>query len=374
MIVSATTGFIKGFLLHDIELLQKFGYQVHCAANSKNSTSFDAEEFFKTQKVTFHNIEFSSVSPFSRFTIKSAKQIKKLLKKEKFDVIHCHTPIAGIIVRIMAASYRKKGCKIIYTTHGLAFPKGSGIKEKLVYGMVELLGSALSDAIITINNEDFCMVKKMLCKKVYYINGVGVQTSKYHNVKIDRALYREKIGVGETDIMVLSVGELSDRKNHQIIIKALAELNDPQFVFVICGKIMTKSDAYENLVKLANELNVKVKFLGFRTDIPEITHCADIAVLPSKREGLGLAGIEALASGIPVVGSRVQGIKDYVIDGKTGFLCSPTNHCEFSEKIKMLSNPNLRESMRNNCIKKAEEFSVQVSWKQMEDIYIDMLN
>ena len=105
---------------------------------------------------------------------------------------------------------------------------------------------------------------------------------------------------------------------------------------------MTNFGTYDFLKKYAEEKNVRVKFLGFRKDIPELNKCADIAVLPSLREGLGLAGIEALASGVPVIGSRVQGIKDYVIDGKTGYLCSPLNADEFADKIKLLSDVNLR--------------------------------
>lgn len=374
LVVAATTGFIKGFLMHDIELLQKMGYEVHCAANPKNSTSFNAEEFFPCFDVVFHRLEFSSASPLSKGTMIAAKQFKKLIREYNFDLIHCHTPIVGAIVRLQSLYYRKKGCKVIYTTHGLAFPKGSSLKSRILYGGIEWLCSGVSDAIITINQEDFCTMKKMLCKNVFYINGVGVDTSRYHNVNIDRSQYRNSIGVKDNDIMVLSVGELSSRKNQQIIIKAIAQINDPRYVFVICGKVMTGNVAYESMVELAKKLEVKVIFLGFRQDIPEITHCADICVLPSKREGLGLAGIEALASGIPVIGSNVQGIKDYIIDGKTGYLCSPVSCHEFAEKIKLLSDFELRISMREHCVTKAEEFNINTSWKQMEKIYSEVLN
>jgi glycosyltransferase involved in cell wall biosynthesis len=169
------------------------------------------------------------------------------------------------------------------------------------------------------------------------------------------------------------VGELSERKNHRVIIEALSKLEDERYVFLICGKAMTNFGTYDFLKKYAEEKNVRVKFLGFRKDIPELNKCADIAVLPSLREGLGLAGIEALASGVPVIGSRVQGIKDYVIDGKTGYLCSPLNADEFADKIKLLSDVNLRRSMKNACIDKAEEFRMDISHKQMSEIYEQLL-
>ncbi|MFQ9516362.1 MAG: glycosyltransferase family 4 protein [Eubacterium sp.] len=374
LVVSATAGFIKGFLINDMKLLQNMGYEVHCAANADSVTTFAADQFFPEIGILFHQIDFSSTSPISKKSIDAYKQIRKLVKEFQFDVIHCHTPIAGAIVRIAAAKYRRKGCKIIYTTHGLTFPKGSSLKSRMIYGSVEWICSWISDGIITINKEDFGQMKKMKCKNVFYINGVGVDTQKFHNVAIDREEYREKIGVKKEDIMILSVGELSPRKNHQIVIKSLAELKDGRYVFVICGKVMVGAGTYEYLKKLSEEFNVRVIFLGFRSDIPEICHCADIAVLPSLREGLGLAGIEALASGVPVIGTDIQGIKDYVVDGKTGYLCPAMDEKVIADKITLLSDAKIREDMRENCIKKAEEFSTSVSFGQMEQIYKKLLN
>ena len=126
--------------------------------------------------------------------------------------------------------------------------------------------------------------------------------------------------------------------------------------------------------KYAEEKEVRVIFLGFRKDIPEINRCADIAVLPSLREGLGLAGIEALASGVPVVGSDIQGIKDYVVDGETGYLCAPTDVDAFAEKIKLLSDREVRASMQKACVEKAEEFRLEISHQQMADIYKTLLS
>ena len=269
---------------------------------------------------------------------------------------------------------RKRGCVVVYTTHGLTFPKGSSLKTKIVYGSVEWFCSWMTDGIITINWEDYAQMKKMRCKNVYHINGVGVDTSRYHECQIDRETYRKSLGLSENDIAILEVGELSTRKNHKVIIDALEKLADQRYVFLICGKAMSNLGTYDFLKKYAVEKNVRVIFLGFRKDIPEINRCADIAVLPSLREGLGLAGIEALASGVPVVGSDVQGIKDYVVDGETGYLCAPTDADAFAEKIKLLSDREVRSSMQKACVEKAEEFRLEISHQQMTDIYKNLLD
>lgn len=375
LIVTSTAGFAKSFLFHDMQLLQSMGYEVHCAANKIGTMTFNVDEFFPNNNVTFHHVDFSTSSPLGKQTRDSYKQIKALLKEQNFDVIHCHTPIVGAVVRLAARRYRKKGCRVLYTTHGLAFPKGADFKSKLIYGTTEKVCARWSDAIITINRADCEMMQKTACKNVFRINGVGVDTKRYHEVELDRDAYRAELGVSPEDTMVLSVGELSPRKNHRVIIRALAELNDPKYVFVICGKVMVGCGTHKMLQELAAELGVRVIFLGFRSDIPQVTHCADIAVLPSIREGLGLAGIEALACGVPVIGTAVQGIMDYVVDGETGFLCrDPHSAVEFADRIKELSDPALRARMRAACVEKAEEFSTEVSWQQMEDIYRKILS
>ena len=107
--------------------------------------------------------------------------------------------------------------------------------------------------------------------------------------------------------------------------------------------------------------------------IPALPSWAALAGLPAGREGLGLAGIEALASGVPVVGSNVQGIKDYVIDGQTGYLCSPRDADAFADKIQLLSDKEARFSMRKACVEKAEEFRLDISHQQMKNIYKNLL-
>lgn len=370
LIITSTAGFARGFLLHDMLLLRQKGYEVHCAANAKNVATFSVEELFSSLEITFHQIDFSPRSPLSKENLLAAKQVRTLLYSGGFDFIHCHTPVVGAIVRIVAAPlWFAKKTKIAYTTHGLAFHKKGKFKDKIMYGGIEWLCGLLCDAVITINHEDCAMMKRLKKRNVFHINGVGVDVNRFTNCDIDRSEYRQSLGVSDDEIMVLSVGELSERKNHQVIIKALAELKNEKYVFVLCGKVMEGNGTYAQLQSLTEELGVRTIFLGFRRDVPEITNCADIAILPSLREGLGLAGVEALASGVPVIGSDVQGIKDYVIDGETGFLCDPMNHHQIAEQIKILSDEQLRKQMRSSCIEKSGEFSTDVSYKQMSDIY-----
>ena len=191
---------------------------------------------------------------------------------------------------------------------------------------------------------------------------------------INRDDYRNKLGIGKDDFLILAVGELSNRKNHQIVIKALAESKITNAVFMICGNAMTSANTRNKLKEMAKELKVDLRLMGLRDDIPQICKCANIGVMPSTREGLGLSGIEMLAAGIPVVASNVHGIVDYIVDGEDGYLCAPDDEHAFAQAIIKLNNEEKRKSMANKCISIARKFDKVYSYKKMRDIYEELLS
>lgn len=370
LIVTALAGFIRSFLTQDIEMLQEMGYEIYCAANKEHPGNEGIEEYFQEHDVKFYQIDFSSNKPFSKETLKAYKQLKKIIEREKFDVIHCHTPIAGAITRWVSRNKRKNGTKVIYTTHGFYFHKGASKKSWIIFGTIERFMSRFCDAIITINNEDFNNAKTMHCKNVYHINGVGVDINKFKNVQINREEYRKSIGVDNSDIMILSIGELSKRKNQKVVVEAIAELNNPNLIFVHCGNAMNREATTEEIKQIAKEKNVRIKLLGLRKDIPEICHCADIGTISSTREGLGLAGIEMIASGLPIVASNVHGIVDYVQDGVNGFLANPYSIEDFKKGINELISGKLKKEYISDSVL---EFDKNKSFKQVKSIYKKIL-
>lgn len=362
------------FLWDDIDIYNKLGYKVYAVAdNSKNESH--TLKIMQKKNVTFIDAKIDGKMPFTMNNIRYFQTIKRLMKQLHFDVVHCHTPIVGLLVRYAARKYRKHGTKVIYTTHGLAYTHLSSKKEYLIYHAIESFASRFCDAIITINKEDFENAKKLKCKNIYHINGVGVDTSKYKSVNIDRDEYRKKIGVATDKILILAIGELSHRKNHIVIVKALSKIKDKEkYVFAICGREMTSGGTGQEIRNLSKELGVNTLFLGFRRDIPEVIKCADIGVMPSIREGLGLSGIEMMCQGIPVVGSDVQGIKEYVINKETGYLCNPFDVKAFTDGIMSLSSKKVRKDMASNCKQIVNKFDKSISIEQRKQIYKDLLN
>lgn len=378
LIVASVVSFIEWFNKENVEYLKNdLKCEVHIACNFDYMEDTNVERTKKyinkitDEGVILHNILFAR-SPFGKGNKQAYKQLKKLINEEHFDLVHCHTPTVSIMTRLAAKKARKQGTVVMYTCHGFHFHKAAPLKNWILYYPVEKMLSRNCDYIVTINREDFSRARKFHCKNVRYIPGVGVDLTKIKNIKIDKSEKRKSIGIPSDKILILSVGEMIERKNHEVIIRALGKLKDPNIYYAIAGKGPLK----EYLENLAKKMCIedRVLFLGFRTDIYELYHIADISAFPSKIEGLGLAGIEAMAAGIPIVSSNVHGILDYVVDGETGYAVAPNDVEGFANAIKKLAdNSELRVAMKDKCIKAVEPFDLKNALKAMWDIYKEIL-
>ena len=378
LIVASVVSFIEWFNKENVDFLHNtLGCEVHIACNFDYMNDTDVErtrkytERIKNDGIHIHNIRFAR-SPFSSKNIKAYKELKRLIGSERFDLIHCHTPAVSFMTRIAARKARKQGTVVMYTCHGFHFHNSSSKKNWLLYYPAEKFLSRFCDYIVTINKEDFNRAKTFHCKNVRYIPSVGVDINRIKELKIDKAAKRKEIGVPEDKILVISAGELIERKNHEVIIRALGKLQDPDIYYAIAGK----GPLLDRLKQVSAEVGIadRVLFLGFRTDVFELYHAADISAFPSKIEGLGLAGVEAMAAGIPLVSSNVHGILDYVIDGKTGYAVPPNDIDGFASALEKLAHdPALRESMRQNCLDAVEPFELSNALNVMWDIYKEIL-
>ena len=378
LIVASVISFIEWFNKENVDFLSKeLGCEVHIACNTDYMEDTDIDrtvayiERIKSEGVIVHNIPFDR-SPFGRSNLTAYKMLKKLINENRFDLIHCHTPAASVYTRLAARKTRRNGTVVMYTCHGFHFHNASSKKYWILYYPVERFLSRFCDYIVTINKEDFQRAQTFHSKNVRYIPGVGVDLSEIQNTRIDKKEYKTSIGLPENAVMILSLGELIERKNHEVIIKALSRLERTDVYYVIGGKGPLK----EHLTAAAGSLGVgeRVLFLGFRNDVPKLCNAADIGAFPSKTEGLGLAGIELMAAGIPLVSSNVHGIVDYVKDGVTGFACSPDDADAFAGAInKLLEHPELREKMREACIEAVKPYDIGNAVCAMQKIYREVL-
>lgn len=313
-------------------------------------------------------------SPFEFFkNYRAYKQINKIIEENGIEYIHCNTPVGGMLGRLAGRKCKVK--KVIYQVHGFHFYKGCPLINKLIYYPIEWFLSRFTDAIITINHEDFVAAQKFELKnqgKAYYVHGVGIDTKEYQNVVVDKLCKRKEINVSEDDFVLLSVGRLDANKNNKVLIKAVAEANNPVLKLVLCGDGEERS----MLEELAKSLGIEsqIIFLGNRTDMKEIYSVADCLVMASFREGLSRTIMEAMSAGLPCIVSNIRGNVDLIENGVNGYLCDVEDYIEFSEAINTIFlNNTIKEKMSQANLKKIKDYDVSVVEKEIKDIYAELL-
>lgn len=375
LMLASVASMIDQFNMPNIELLQEMGYEVHVACNFEKGSTCTDEKVLELKKklkqlhVRFFQIDFERNVMKLNQDLKAYKQVLKLARKYHYTFIHCHSPIGGVVGRLVG---HKTNTKVIYTAHGFHFYEGAPLLNWLIYYPIEKFLSRFTDVLITINQEDYHRAKsKFHTKRVEYVPGVGIDIKRFQNVKVDILQKRKELGIRSKDIVLLSVGELNKNKNHEIVIKALSALDRSDVKYLLVGQGELKN----YLKNLARKLEVEdqVKFLGFRSDVAEIYKLADVFIFPSKREGLGLAAIEAMASGLPLITSNIHGIKDYSKENITGFLCDANDWKTWKVKIeKILKEEKARKEFGKNNMQIASQYDVKKISSIMHKIYFSV--
>ena len=309
LLVTTVSGFVPQFEMSNVNILQNMGYEIHYATNYSTPSYGNDNRRLEGTGIVQHQIDFVR-SPFKIQNIKVFYQLKKLMMEERFDLVHCHTPMGSVITRLAACATKTR--PVIYTAHGFHFFKGASYFNWFFYYPVEKLLSSFTDQLICINQEDYERAKKHFqTKHISYIPGVGVDINKEQK-KIDVNQKKQELGLSLDKFILLSSGELIKRKNHETIIRAIRNYKDTYatvpFHYIICGQ-----GVLENYLKdLTDSLNVSdhISFLGYRNDMMEIFQITDLFIFPSYQEGLPMALLEAMAYGLPVICSDIRGSRD----------------------------------------------------------------
>lgn len=360
-----TIGLTMIFFKDLIKELIDDGHTVDIACNE---TAYKVDESYHKMGCKIYPIDCSR-SPLSSGNLKAIKQLKKIVIEGRYDIVHCHTPIAGACTRLACMNLRKNGVKVFYTAHGFHFYKGAPLKNWLIFYPIEKFCSRLTDTLITINSEDYELAKKkMKAKHIEYVPGVGVDVDKYKNAVVDKSSKRRELGIPEDAFLLLSVGELNENKNHQIVVHALAQLNNTDIHYLIVGE----GPLHDDLVKLSFDLGVsrQVHAVGFRNDVEKLYKIADVNVFPSIREGLPLAAIEGMVSGLPLVCSDNRGTREFAEDGVNAIVCRTID--DYKDAIlRLCADQNFALELTRNGKIRAQQFSTNDINQLMKKVYFD---
>jgi glycosyltransferase EpsD len=326
----------ESFHLPYLKWFKEKGWEVHIAASGDLSLPYVDQKF---------NLSIER-NPFSIKNLIAYKELKEIVDTNHYEIIHCHTPMGGVLTRLAAKMSRNTGTKLIYTAHGFHFFKGAPIVNWAAYYPIEKYLAHYTDCLIAINQEDYKIALKHRFKAKYikHIHGVGVNTEIFFPVNPIRKLaLREDSGFKQEDFLIFYAAEFNKNKNQQFLIKGFSlmknEAPNARLLFAGDGPLL------ENCQKLAVDLGVeeRVHFLGFRNDIEKWLRISDMAVSSSLREGLPVNIMEAMASGLPVLASDNRGHRELIRAGENGWLIKPGDVGALCEKwLLLIKNEELR--------------------------------
>ena len=313
-------------------------------------------------------------SPFCIDNFRAIKSLQKLIEAERYDIVHCHTPIGAMVARLAANKARHTlGTKVIYTTHGLHFYKGAPLKNWMLYYSAEKFLAKYTDAIVSINEEDRQQAQQYFpeIKQQYKITGIGYDVERLNRIDLSRRdEFRQKHGYAEDDFICVYLASFCDRKNHKFLLsnltKTLQRIPNVKYLF------LGEGENEEKCKKMLSQLHLqdKVKFVGYQLDLTEFLSIADVGVSSSKTEGLGMGLVEEMYAKIPVLATNVRGHRDLIQHDKNGLLFTLNDSEEYIDKLYSLyANPELCKRLTECAYQSVGCYDVVNIIKQMDDIY-----
>lgn len=368
LVITTTSGFVPQFEMNNVKYLQLLGYEVHYASNYRTPIYGEDNSRLDGTGIIRHQIDFVR-SPFRLSNIKVLIRLVELMKREQFVLIHCHTPMGGVLGRL--AAWISKSGVVMYTAHGFHFYQGAPLVNQLLYKTMECMLAHVTDVLITINQEDYKAALKFKLKKngtVFYVPGIGIDCKRFSTSEDKRQEIRSQYQLQPDDFVLITCGELIKRKNHEAILKALTYIKDHQVKLILCGSGVLEQNIRQKIRDY--DLEERIIMIGYCYNILEHLKAADCFVFPSYQEGLSVALMEAMASGVPVVCSKIRGNVDLIVPEEGGFLVDPKDIKGFANSIlKLKENHELRKKMGLFNAERIQKFDIEVVNRKMRDIY-----
>ena len=344
----ATSGItFKALLLPLIDRLEAEGCEVFITCSDGKHTRELADRGYRVVPILIER----RISPVSN--LKSLWRLYCLMRRERFEAVHVHTPIAAVVGRL--AAWMAGVPVIIYTAHGFYFhDRMSKGTRAVVLGLERLLGR-ITHMLLTQSSEDAkTAVDEGICpaERVRWI-GNGVNLASFDSIGYGANGAGRWEGLAESDRVVGFVGRMVSEKGIAELVDAMDMVTRsvPEAKLMLVGDTLDddRDIGFKEVLSRkinSNGLASKVLFTGFIDDVPNAMASMDLYVLPSHREGMPRTIIEAMASGKPVVATNIRGCREEVVDGVTGHLVPVNDPTALAEAItKIISSPDLALEM-----------------------------
>lgn len=364
---------LKAFLLPFADHFRACGWQVDAMSAGIDSTPELSQHFDQLWPVDF------SRNPLKiKNLVMTPRQIIKVVKKNHYDIIHVHSPIAAFLCRFALRFITEKNRpKIIYTAHGFHFYKGGKLLNNILYYSLEKIAGRWTDRLITINVDDYVAARKLKIvrrSQLVYMPGIGIDIDYYRQkIATDKITgLRDNLKIKHDEHIFLMVAEFTRQKRQRLVVEAFAELGAANAHLVLVGLGRCFNEIQEWVLK--KNLTEKIHLLGFQRDIPLLIHAAFATILVSDREGLPRAILESLCLDTPVIGSNVRGIKNLLRKGGGILIPKGDKKQLISAMQYMLDNPEKTAAMTDSSKKHIKKYELSTIIKRHEELYNQLLN
>lgn len=305
--------------------------------------------------------------------LKAVRSICDLLRQERPDIVHTHTPKAGIVGRWAARLARVP--KIVHTYHGFGFSAQHPRWQRTLYTGLERCTARITDHFVVVSERNRLQAEEygILARDRCEVIRSGIDFTRFQGIRVDKPQKKMELGISPSDKVVGVVASLTPAKGLHYFLDSARKIRCemPNVLFVMVGDGALRPQLKEQIRRL--RLEDAVRMLGWRQDIPELLPVFDVFLLTSLWEGLPRAIVEALLSGIPVVASNVDGIAEVVQDGKNGYLARPGDIETLARcVIRLLRDDSLRQRLSEFAKTSVSAFSVQKMLKDYTKLYENM--
>lgn len=369
LIVTTVPTTLRAFLLPYADHFRGLGWRVDALANGAADCGVCRQHFDHVWDATW------SRAPLSFQNLAAApRQLRTLIARERYDIVHVHTPVAGFVTRWALRRLRHRtDLKVLYTAHGFHFHAHGTPSGNAAFHALESLAARWTDRLVVINREDEQSAWRMMpARDVRYVPGIGVDTGRYRPIATAaRDQVRARLHVAPHQPLFTMVAEMIPRKRHTDLLHAFARLARPDAVLALAGAGPLNAE----LLDLADSLGIarQVRFLGWQDDVASLMASSEAVLLVSAQEGLPRSVMEAMAVGVPVIGSDIRGTRDLLADGH-GYLYTVGDVDALADAMgRVLAQPLEAAAMAERAAAKIQGYDIRQLLARHEALYADVL-
>jgi glycosyltransferase involved in cell wall biosynthesis len=301
-------------------------------------------------------------------------RLYRIIRRGRFEIVHTHTTKAGLLGRIAAICARVP--VVVHTPHGHAFHDYLGKGGSVALQAVERALTARTTRVICLTEaerQDHLRLRIGPPEKFSVVHS-GVDVERFRSPQATPEDARRALGLPQGVPLIGCVARLVPVKGVQHLLDAMPAVRAamPGATVVFVGDGPLRGSLQQTAT--ARRLDDAVVFLGLRQDVPDILPAFDVVALPSLNEGMGRAAVEALAAGLPVVGSRISGIQNVVTDGETGILVPPADpHALAAAIVRCLRDPEGRRAMGAKGRRSVAGYGIDEMVDEIDRMYTALL-